>query len=764
MVKIAVLNTLVFILGITLGYTFASKQNPNQPAPMVMQNNSDAGPEKSSNSSSANGDPADATGSSSTAPLNDDEKASMARLIAAIPKPSVATGNGIITGSVQTADGRPLEGVFIRARYRPPSSEGRRHKKGGSAPKDRPIEEHVMNTIKNIQSQRLSRKEARSDGEGQFALAGLADGSYSLSAYLAGYELSSKSGNSFYRLKPGDTADYIAKPIVTVPVNVLLPDGASPEKASLKFSAHSDDNSSRLDAEPWYRDDPTIQLTPGRYTLKATCKQDGGEYTSDDQSLTLEAGVTPPQLTLQLKGRLGIQGKVVLDDFGKFDNLRVFLVKIPQGQSPDPSMLENHDKYDWVHEHDGYAYAFKDLSPGTYWIWASLSRQGKVLADQVVDVTDSTVNLDLVLPAMDPGDYVVVWALGPDNENLQDVSISTGYRSGSRSSSGGGHAIKQDDGSYRVLHHEIDEDHDVDWSDFTDTLTVRAKQFGQKKVTYDRKSTSEVTVKFSKPAFLNVVVGNYVGSGHEGKVSLSLTKSGSNQGHTFIHHSDQNKLDSQGRQTLGPVEPGEYDLNLAVRSGQNSNLPVERIPLALHSGDNSATISLPPLYTLVVVVNEPEPNMRIRIEPSPRRPGWWGDRQKVGEDGRCIFKQLPAGDYLLQERTNGPSMGKQMRVTVTGDMEIQFEPKEVNALSVSITDDNGYLAQSGFQSGDFVIGLDGKEFKNIMEFQMAFMAAMQKESVKMLVLRGNSRLDITMNPKKLMARENMGGDFEPTAR
>lgn len=768
MVKIAVLNTFVFILGISLGYAFATQQKSNQPAPMVSQNNPDT-------SSAAETPPAavptgDPIKTPKPAGPTDGQKTSLSKLIAELPRPEAVTGDGVITGTVKLPDGRPLEGVLIRASYRPkriPSLE-QRHKKGRGVPKDPSLEEQLMNMAKNLQSQRLSRKEACTDREGKFTLSGLADGRYTLTAYLSGYIFSTQRGRSYYNLEPGSTAEYIAKAVITLPVNVVLPDGSSPEKATIECIEPQGNGGSRHHSERWFRNDPVIQLIPGRYTMKAASNEED-EYISETQLVTLKAGDTPAPLTFQLNGRLGIKGKVVFEGEKGLEQVYVGVVNVPQGTNPDLSRLKQPDKQDTVSHYNDYAYHFKDLAPGTYLLGARASYRGKVLVAHRVEVVDRMVAQDLAVPPADPRDYVVVWVLGPDGEKLQDVSITAGYRSENGSRSGSRRFIKKEDGSHWVLHNEPDEDSDVDWDAITYTLSIRSRQFGRRDVTYQRQDHSEVTVQFDKPAFLNVQVANYAGSGQEGKVSLALkntSQDGNNQSRRFdsgggMHGSG---LDAQGRQILGPTEPGEYELALYVRNRQHSNMLVDKVALSLGPGDNSATVVLPPLYTLVVLVPEPPKNAQIQLRPSPQREGFWGGHSKVGKEGRCEFPQLPAGDYLLRMYGSGSSGNQEMRITVQGDMEIHYEPAVINAMAVHLKKDDGYLAEAGFQSGDIIIGAGDKEFSDPHQFHRALQEAKEQETVQLLVLRGNRQLSITVEPIKMLDHRTMGGSLEPTAR
>ena len=86
-------------------------------------------------------------------------------------------------------------------------------------------------------------------------------------------------------------------------------------------------------------------------------------------------------------------------------------------------------------------------------------------------------------------------------------------------------------------------------------------------------------------------------------------------------------------------------------------------------------------------------------------------------------------------------------------------------LAVTVTDPKGFLAASGFRSGDLVVAIDGASFRGTEQMQAIIFEALKKDSVKMTVLRDGGRIDLVVDPKRLMgAQANLGGEFEPTSR
>ena len=354
-------------------------------------------------------------------------------------------------------------------------------------------------------------------------------------------------------------------------------------------------------------------------SVKATCTHDEEEYRSEEQDLTLTIGGTVSELTFALKGRSGIKGKVVFPKGEELRGMRVYAAPARPDQQLDAERLRREGKDDWVSDHDDYAYAFKDLAPGTYVVGIARGYNGPLVVAETVEVTDHMVTQDLVIPPIEPWEYVVVWAYGPDDELLRDVSVSTGRRSDRGSSSGGGTTIKRDDGSLWVMHHERQnddrDDEDTEWRYY---VRVRSKAHGEKEVEYDRGERSEVTVHFLEPATLEVTIAGYAGSGVEGRIKLSLVQAGDREQPRTVTSSRENRLDSEGRQTFGPIEPGSYELVMRVESERHSSFEIDRAPITIRAGKNAHTVGVPALYTLTVTVEDPSPNARLRLRPIER--------------------------------------------------------------------------------------------------------------------------------------------------
>ncbi len=757
MVRIALLNFAFFLVGLGLGVAFCTWGNGKERALEAPP----AAPAVAESAAAKDGGLAE-----EAAPLPRESAVQLADVLAALPVPKVESGNGTIKGTVKLEDGSPVSGVVVRA-WPQPRDRGGPRKRFTGVPVDEPLEQYVASMVAQRERNRLARVEATSDTTGAFVLSGLADSDYSLQAFLRGYEVQRSTREGWRPVKPGSDVEFVAKLVTEITVAVVFADGKSPAEASIEWQVQAG-GGSHSSSLPWSPENPAIELNPGTYKLRASSGKDG-EYASEQREVTLKAGEQPEPVTLTLKGRPGIKGVVKFPKGEEPDNANVLLARVAPGGAPDwESLRQSGDNRQWVGRHNEYAFAFKDLAAGTYAIGAMRGHDAPVAAVEEVEVTDALVVRDLVMPALDPADYVVVWVYGPENELIRDAQISGALRSKNGSSSGGGTTVARPDGSYWFLAPEEPEhmrSSRESGEELQCFVSVHTQRFGTKEVQYEPKKGAEVVVRFVVPAELEVVVPNYAGSGFEGKVNVAVEKPAKDArrgGQSFGYGRD--KVDFEGKKTLGPMEPGEYEIVLYIQAERSGQRPVARQPVTLAPGKNSASISIPPLYTVTVIVPDATPNMHLELQPLRRQEGYWGGGQQVNKEGRTTFTSISPGEYRL--RTWGGSGPEEMRINVQGDMEVRFEPKTMNALQVTIGEEEGLLTQVGFQDGDLIIGIDGKEIENLAQIQAAMFTS--AERVTLMVQRGGKTVELSVEPRKMIEAGNsgkgMGGEIEPTSR
>jgi len=136
---------------------------------------------------------------------------------------------------------------------------------------------------------------------------------------------------------------------------------------------------------------------------------------------------------------------------------------------------------------------------------------------------------------------------------------------------------------------------------------------------------------------------------------------------------------------------------------------------------------------------------------------------QVDDKGRAVFEDLPAGDYTVQHWGGGEDDGA-MRVQVPTSGVVRFTPMAPNALYVNIEDSKGALARAGFQAGDYVVAVGGKEYTTAADLKAAMSAGLSQKELKLTVLRGSDRVDVTVEGKLFANPFEMGGNFQPISR
>lgn len=222
-------------------------------------------------------------------------------------------------------------------------------------------------------------------------------------------------------------------------------------------------------------------------------------------------------------------------------------------------------------------------------------------------------------------------------------------------------------------------------------------------------------------------------------------------------------MDALGRMEFGPVEPGEYEVVVSVKADRHSSRPASRHPVVLVAGANRVEVPVPVLHTLTVLFPEDvAPGSSLRLRSAESRSIFFGGNKKVGKDGRVVYESLPSGEFSLT--TYGGAGSGQMTILLDRDLEVRFEPEVINALRVRIDNPEGSLARAGFQSGDLVVGFDQVEFESMLQMRAAFAASMSRKSASFTVLRGDRRVEIPVEPRKLMGGGDQGGSMEPASR
>jgi hypothetical protein len=672
--------------------------------------------------------------------------------VAALPR-----GDGEITGSVRDKGGVGVSGVTVRAAVTSARGGEATRSRLGRAMGDRPLETEIQNAVDGWQKKKSNTIETRTDGEGNYRFSELGAGPWTVSAEADGYAIEARSTAA--NIPPGAKVNFEAQAVTRVPLTVLLPDGRGARRVNIEVKEAGGNG---MSFDLWTAEEPTVTVVPGIYQVRAilvAAQKTPNDYPLEAVSpkVRLDArtkGDGPP-LELKLEPRHGIRGRVLLGDGVKIQQGCVALQQAPAGREPDLTTLSNNDRKEWFHSGSNQ-FEFLDLAPGTYVIGMMAGWQGAVLSHAVVKVESGVVEQDLTLDTIEGGTFLDVTLKGPNDEPLACQNFGYTIRNGGGTSTSWVQGIEQGPGRYLIAPEgEIKE-----WLEDSSgtrklSLSAQTDTYGSKEVEVPH-GTREIVFQFKESAMLDVVVVGYVGSGFEGSLEVDLERVGVERN----FYSNESNLQGDGTAKFGPVEVGDYELKL-LSFGENrwDRKSVATQKLSLVAGPNRATIAVPALYTVIVTVagdQQPAEHEWLSIQGNDN----WDNARLV--NGRAEFKNLAPGEYTVQCQVSG----KHARATfnVPDQLQVTLVPQAANAMTVNIQDESKYLKAAGFQNGDMIIGFDGVEFADENVMHSSFSTLIAKKSAKAIVLRGKQRLEIAIEPAKLLDPTQVGGTWWPTTR
>ena len=366
------------------------------------------------------------------------------RLVDAIPGPTFGRGNGTLQGTVQTADGTPVEEVLIEAYLEQSPTDEVATSRPAAA-----LEDAVRQTILAGRRRRETRRQTRTKANGAFVLEGLVDGAHTITGSLPGYEIALRRGSprslqTSALVHPGATVDFLARPVGSLRVDIVLEDGTTPRDATVKYSRTQSHTQRTMNWSPLGR---TLTLPTGTYRLDATHGIDD-EYRAK-ATVVVDRSDSKATAKLVLAARSGIRGTVRFPDGDAYDTAVYVLPWAGEEQPPEKQIVAG-GKVTSARRDTGFSYRMLDLPPGRYAIAAG-RRPNQIETIDFVQIPGEVVEHDLTLPLLDSAEYLILRAFSPDGALLRDLSIRAKFQAdGNGYSRGGGQA--RSDGSYLVFH------------------------------------------------------------------------------------------------------------------------------------------------------------------------------------------------------------------------------------------------------------------------------------------------------------------------
>lgn len=694
--------------------------------------------------------------------------------LASLPGEPKTVERGTITGEVRTEDGKSLSGVEVRA---VPSAAVKPAETDTSG-----LEKRLCSLLAVHRRKQKMARSTQTRNDGSFALEGLAEGEYSLTAVRKGYAILPQKGHNADNVYPGAKVCFVARAIFEIPVTVLLPDGSKPKEAWVEWET-PEWSWARRRAAPsgvrWLATDPAIRLEPGLYRLAASCTGIRA-YRSDTKTVSIMAGKPIAPLVFHLKALGGLRGKALFPPGEEPDRTYVRMIRVEGEEVPSLDALDEMGFVCSATADAKYAFAFHDLEPGPYAIAATLAN-GRLAGLEVIHVTEETKEMDLVLPPLDPSEYVILRVLGPDGAPLKEVQVDETcvLKGGAHVGGSPYRPVPRADGSYRIFHPAKAEEIREGPEGIPEyILEIISKAYGTRKIPCRPGKDIELVVSFASSATLELTLQGFDEGQHHGMLLVGIEMAADRRkrdepGGAYMSDPEGLKaVGPGGSATLGPLEPGEHVLVVAIKERgtlmRRSTLEVVTRKVTLHDGANTLAVALPQLFTLSVRLPYAGSEADLHLQPLLPGADFVEFRKSPDENGLVVFRCLPAGKYSLS-LAEGESSGK-MIVTLPGQEHVVFEPKPrtppglQNALEVTITDMGGFLASLGLQNGDLIIGIDSTLFKNWMHMQALLASALTKESSKWMIQRGSRTFEIAVSTHEMTNAEDPGGGLMPVKR
>lgn len=636
------------------------------------------------------------------------EAPSLRRALDEIPAPDVPRGTGRIVGTVVDDGGRPVAGVEVSA-FRVDMT--------GPAMPRHDLEEEVRRYVTWLRTYDVPVAQVVTGSDGAFVLDGLADEDHSVRAWVRGYDIE----HDFDEYRPGAELRLVARALVEVRVEIVLPDGTQPRSAEIRLSWRHASGS-----EDWTPDSPTLRLAAGAYEVQAiVSNEDGTTFQSKERTVVVEAA--PQTIRFAMSATSGVSGGIGPGKLCEGDSWEVRALRIPDGEQPARDRLVQ-DGHRGVAGDDSYW--IDELPPGRYLV-GLVHLDRTVLRTKIVDLGAEPVHCDFDL-AGPPSFRVRV--LGPEGKPVQDALVRT-WTERPMLSGACGAALLQPDGSFLVV--------DADEGPAERLVEARSERYGEKRVPYRAGLAADIDVRFEPAAWLRVDLEGADGIDVRARLVLwrGVRPDVVAAGDKVAEH----------RFEIGPAQPGTFELivssDVSSSVGPGDSMIVARREIRLAAGRNEATVQLPRRHRLSVTGLPPNATVRLHPE-GPLR--WNPFLRSADRDGNLVLERLPEGRYLLDLGEAG------MAVQLDGPGEVRFVRRPFDAFEVRATD-----SALGLRTGDLIVGAAGKEFGGVEEARPALTAP---EAV-LLVRRGGATVELRVDTKALRRALEAGEvSMDPTLR
>ena len=540
---------------------------------------------------------------------------------------TVLSGDGTIKGAVRDLAGDPVAGVVVTALHAAQPvevavSEGRAREQQHA---DRNLEVVATEAIKKEIWRREMRRTATTGSDGRFEITGLVDMSHRVTAYHIDFDVRplEETGN---RITPDATLDFVARPILAVPVEVKLPDGELTEHAWLGWNGPHGRGGGF-----WTKAEGTVRMPVGPLKVSASTTVPVPARAPQVEYVVVEEG-RPETLVLQLENRRVLTARLIAPEgllHPERVEFRLWNAKVAGAKEKALLKLRSMRKTRTATR--GKA-TWLDVEPGSYVVGAIMNKR-RILGTANVLVGTAPVEVDL---RMEEPHGTTVQLISPDGGPVPGGAtfhVHTGPEGKERDQRMD--AMKRADGSWFVFLDMLDTGKRTPGAS---SLRVATKDYGSALTSIHLGAPGTVVVRLKMPSKLTLRV-----NGMRGKVRNGLTLYAALRGEESV--ATYARVSGGGRCKLTDVQPGRYDLLLVLARGKVT-WTVLRDRIRLGSGDLERRVTMPALHTLRVRMPKGFRGRRVRLT---SKDATLGELKRDGGLRRNLatFDALAAGSYEI---------------------------------------------------------------------------------------------------------------------
>lgn len=552
-------------------------------------------------------------------------------------------GTGVISGTVRSSQGEPVEGVDIIAQAPPPEAWSKELE--GRPWEDRPLEERVERLARAERWRDATSRRVKSAADGTYTLTGVPDLPHRVDARSELHRVRPAQGSSARDVRPGGTVHFTADPRTGVVLDVRLPDGTQPESAQVKFQRGKatsmlgwTPSSGRVDTD----------VGPASMTVEAG---KWSEFQSETIDVNVPARPSAEAQVVRLRSRPGIL--LVAKAAPGFEGLRT--TPAITGVSGEDVIGDERGR---PRRADAAAeQVFLDLSPGVHTV--TLTHDGASFAKAQVTVGEGLARVELTAPppaaarvvevtvtpaATTTGRVEFRW-VKEDSESRWEYRTPYAERrpgdwivlvpGANDPPAGGGGSGTGDPGQ-------------VQW---TLAVVVDNVPRGQSVWT---PGTASLTIVATEPMSIDVVVDGIAGTGLERKLqATALVVKRSAKGGYSAMGAGNATVDEKGRCRIGPIAPQTIELSIAAGTRGRPGVLLGHTVVEGAPGVREVRFQLPPLETVTFDAGAPGAGQDIRVTVADdalrtRDPMNSGFQVTADAQGRAVARWVPPGTYTAR--------------------------------------------------------------------------------------------------------------------